>query len=62
MGLAVVSQDSKVALGHAGEIAMKWVTKPLGTIRVSLGYMSRFEDCHAFVRFVEGRYRDRAMD
>lgn len=31
---------------------------PLGSIRISFGHMSRFEDALAIVHFVESRYRD----
>lgn len=51
-------QASKLQLGHAGEIAMKWVRKPLGTVRVSLGYMSTFEDVASFVAWVRETYTD----
>lgn len=52
-------QESEVVLGHPGEIAMKWVQVPLGSLRVSLGYMSRFEDCEEFAKFVNKMYKDR---
>lgn len=52
-------QGTKLQLGHEGEIAMKWVQKPLGTIRVSLGYMSTFEDVHALVTWMQRIYKDR---
>lgn len=38
---------------------IKSIKVPLGSIRVSLGYMSTFEDCSAFVRFVEETYKDK---
>ncbi|GMH33807.1 hypothetical protein BSKO_01641 [Bryopsis sp. KO-2023] len=53
-------EGSEVALGHPGEVALKWAQVPLGSIRVSLGYMSTFEDCAALVEFIEKNYRDRA--
>jgi molybdenum cofactor sulfurtransferase len=46
-------------LGHPGEVAMRWVKKPLGSVRVSLGYMSTFEDVEAFCQFLEKTYIDR---
>eukprot|EP00892_Ulva_mutabilis_P009776 jgi/Ulvmu1/7170/UM034_0078.1 len=46
-------------LGHPAEVAMKWVKKPLGSVRVSLGYMSTFEDVEAFCQFMENTYIDR---
>jgi hypothetical protein len=46
-------------LGHPAEVALKWVKKPLGSVRVSLGYMSTFEDVDAFVRFIEQTFSDR---
>jgi len=56
--LAAIEQ-SKVPLGHIGEVAMKWIKVPLGSIRVSLGYMSTFEDVYALVTWLEERYKDR---
>lgn len=50
---------SNAKLGHPAEVAMKWVKKPLGSVRVSLGYMSTFEDVEAFCRFMEKTYIDR---
>lgn len=41
---------------------MKWVQKPLGTIRVSLGYLSTFEDVHALATWMEATYKDRAEE
>eukprot|EP01024_Parvocaulis_polyphysoides_P052965 TRINITY_DN5262_c1_g1_i1.p4 TRINITY_DN5262_c1_g1~~TRINITY_DN5262_c1_g1_i1.p4 ORF type:complete len:119 (-),score=20.96 TRINITY_DN5262_c1_g1_i1:251-607(-) len=32
---------------------------PLGSVRTSLGYMSTFEDCEEFARFVQNNYLDR---
>jgi selenocysteine lyase/cysteine desulfurase len=32
---------------------------PLGSVRVSLGYMSTWEDCHALVQFIAAKYSDR---
>jgi molybdenum cofactor sulfurtransferase len=46
-------------LGHPAEVAMKWVKKPLGSVRVSLGYMSTFEDVEAFCLFMERTYLNR---
>jgi selenocysteine lyase/cysteine desulfurase len=34
------------------QVGMKWVNVPLGSVRVSLGYMSRFEDVEAFAHFL----------
>ena len=39
---------------------MKWVKLPLGSARVSLGYMSTFRDVEKFVQFVEKKYKDRS--
>lgn len=39
---------------------MKWVNVPLGSARVSLGWMSTFEDVEAFAMFVESKYKDRS--
>jgi hypothetical protein len=46
-------------LGHPAEVALKWVKKPLGSVRVSLGYMSTWEDVDAFVGFMEAVFKDR---
>lgn len=54
-----VIQAKGLELGHPAEVAMKWVKKPLGSVRVSLGYMSTFEDVEAFCRFMEHTYVDR---
>lgn len=35
---------------------------PLGSLRASIGYMSRFEDVHALVDFIRRHYTDRADD
>jgi selenocysteine lyase/cysteine desulfurase len=36
------------------------VDVPLGSVRASLGWFSTFEDCHALVRFIDERYKDKA--
>lgn len=51
---------SAVGLGHPAEVAAQWVEVPLGSVRVSLGYMSTWEDAHALVQFVASNYRDRS--
>jgi len=51
--------NSAVNLGHPAEVAMKWVQVPLGSVRVSLGHMSTFEDCWCLVDFISHKYRDR---
>jgi len=38
------------------------VTLPLGSIRVSLGWMSRIADIDAFASFLEERYKDTEID
>ena len=38
------------------------VTLPLGSIRVSLGWMSRIADIEAFSNFLEARYKDTEID
>jgi len=47
------------ALSYSAEIALKWINVPLGSIRVSLGYMSTFEDSYALVDFIRNTYCDR---
>ncbi|KAF5842717.1 pyridoxal phosphate-dependent transferase [Dunaliella salina] len=51
--------NSTIRLGHPAEIAMKWINVPLGSVRVSLGYMSTFEDSYALVDFIRTTYFDR---
>jgi hypothetical protein len=41
---------------------MEWIRKPLGTIRVSMGYMSTFEDAEALVNFIRSKYVDRPVE
>ncbi|CAG9464717.1 unnamed protein product [Pedinophyceae sp. YPF-701] len=41
-----------------GEGGMQWVDVPLGTVRVSLGWWSTFEDCEAFVGFLKTTFLD----
>ena len=53
---------SGAELGHPAEVAMKWVKKPLGSVRVSLGYMSRFEDVDKFSRFLARHFTDVHVD
>lgn len=38
------------------------VNVPLGSVRVSLGYMSTFEDCYEFAKFLEAKCKDCEMD
>lgn len=52
-------EGSDITVGHPAEIGMKWMKVPLGSIRVSLGYMSTFEDCADLVRFIESEYKDK---
>ncbi|KAG1671558.1 hypothetical protein FOA52_011280 [Chlamydomonas sp. UWO 241] len=51
--------SAAVSLNHPAEIALEWVDVPLGSVRISLGWMSTFEDVYAFARFVEDKYKDR---
>lgn len=45
--------------GPGGE---KLVRLPLGSLRVSLGYMSRFEDVYALAAFLRRHYTDKTSD
>jgi len=36
------------------------VQLPVGSVRVSLGYLSTFEDVYAFVRFLRKNYQTRS--
>jgi molybdenum cofactor sulfurtransferase len=57
---ATVLPGSRLELGHpVAEVAAQWVQVPLGSVRVSLGYMSTFTDAYALARFVEMKYTDR---
>lgn len=38
------------------------VRLPLGSLRASFGYMSRFEDAHALLSFLKKHYTDRTAD
>jgi len=49
---------TKIQLGHEGEIALHWEQVPLGSVRMSLGWMSTFEDVQKFVDFLEQSYKD----
>ena len=42
----------------SSELRMVAVQLPVGTVRVSLGAYSRFEDVHAFVAFLYGAFED----
>ena len=53
--------SSSLDLGHPAEVATQWVDVPLGSVRISLGYMSRFEDCYAMVQFIRSKYTDRKV-
>eukprot|EP00983_Pelagomonas_calceolata_P049341 1141470-Pelagomonas_calceolata.AAC.6 len=53
--------NSTIQLGHPAEIALKWINVPLGSVRVSLGYMSTFEDSYALVDFIRTNYFDRQL-
>lgn len=37
--------------------SMRQVQLPVGSVRVSLGYLSTFEDVYAFVQFLSRNYR-----
>ena len=51
-------EGTSAELGHPGEVALEWVRKPLGSVRVSLGYMSTWEDVDAFVEFMAATFTD----
>lgn len=48
-------------LSSPSEISLDWIKVPLGSIRISLGYMSTFEDCYELSEFIEKHYRDRSV-
>jgi molybdenum cofactor sulfurtransferase len=54
-----VIENGCAKLGHPAEVALKWVRKPLGSVRVSLGYMSTWEDVDSFVNFMDKSFKDR---
>ena len=41
------------------ENGFRMVNIPLGSVRLSLGYLSTFDDCYAFANFLEARCKDR---
>ncbi|GAB4818580.1 hypothetical protein N2152v2_005626 [Parachlorella kessleri] len=59
-----VRQLAEQKEGHFENWEWIWVHRnkltklPLGSLRVSLGMMSRWEDAHALVGFIKGRYTD----
>lgn len=56
-----VLETKSVDLGHPAEVASQWVEVPLGSVRVSLGYMSTWEDAYALVNFIQSNYKDRSQ-
>jgi hypothetical protein len=50
--------ESPIPLGNAGDAGLHWERKPLGTVRMSLGWMSTFEDVYKFATFMESSYKD----
>ena len=51
-------EETNVPLGRPGDAHLHWEKKPLGSVRMSLGWMSTFEDVHAFAQFMAGAYVD----
>jgi selenocysteine lyase/cysteine desulfurase len=51
--------NSGVGLSHPAAVALKWVEVPLGSVRVSLGWWSTFDDVYALADFIERTYKDR---
>uniref|UniRef100_A0A8C2KCT5 Molybdenum cofactor sulfurase n=1 Tax=Cyprinus carpio TaxID=7962 RepID=A0A8C2KCT5_CYPCA len=62
--LAISNQNVKTNL-HAGHICGDSIDliegRPTGSIRVSFGYMSSFEDCQNFLRFVVNCFVDKPL-
>ncbi|GFR48351.1 hypothetical protein Agub_g10238 [Astrephomene gubernaculifera] len=52
--------NSNLSLAHPAAVALKWMEVPLGSVRVSLGWWSTFDDVFAFADWVERSYRDRS--
>jgi selenocysteine lyase/cysteine desulfurase len=50
--LTVMREDAE----HPGQL--RAVQLPVGSVRVSLGYLSTFEDVYAFVQFLKRNYMD----
>ena len=46
----------RVDTEHTGQL--RPVQLPVGSVRVSLGYLSTFEDVYAFVQFLKRNYLD----
>ncbi|KAG2423235.1 hypothetical protein HXX76_015491 [Chlamydomonas incerta] len=51
--------NSNLSLNHPAAVALKWMEVPLGSVRVSLGWWSTFDDVYALADWVERTYRDR---
>ncbi|KAG2427700.1 hypothetical protein HYH02_014532 [Chlamydomonas schloesseri] len=51
--------NSNLSLNHPAAVALKWVEVPLGSVRVSLGWWSTFDDVYALGDWIERTYRDR---
>jgi len=51
-------EETNVSVGQPGEERLHWEKRPLGSVRMSLGWMSTFEDVHAFVNFMASSYID----
>lgn len=47
---------------HAGSKQGRLVKLPLGSLRLSFGYMSRFEDAFALLTWIKRHYTDRTVD
>ena len=50
--------ETEVPIGLPGEERLHWEKTPLGSVRMSLGWMSTFEDVHGFVKFIAASYID----
>ena len=60
-----LAQPGPPAAGQPARPAGKglhWVRKPLGSLRASLGSMSRFEDAQALAAFIKEYWTDRTED
>eukprot|EP00198_Chlamydomonas_reinhardtii_P005516 XP_001694852.1 predicted protein [Chlamydomonas reinhardtii] len=51
--------NSNLSLNHPAAVALKWMEVPLGSVRVSLGWWSTFDDVYALGDWIERTYRDR---
>jgi hypothetical protein len=55
---AAAAADTISSTGSTDGTGLVPVQLPTGSVRVSLGYLSTFEDMHALLQFLHGTFRD----